>query len=306
MQLNRRQFFVLSTGALASMPVAQLLAQAAHAAAPPPATAFTPVRRNVNVFTGRGGTIGWLSNKDALVVVDSQYPDTAKLCLDGLRARAHRDVDLLFNTHHHIDHTGGNGVFRPATKKIIAQANVPALQRRVAEETPGSQPPVVADATFDKAWGEHPGDETVTAKYYGPAHTGGDAILHFQKADVVHMGDLLWYNRHPRVDRAHGANMQNWMKALETIAMEMPPKTIYIAGHAKDGGPVTADRAAVLAFRDYFDAVLALTRKAIAEGQSKEALVATPSLLRFGDYQSSRGLALSDVLGVAYDELTAR
>ncbi len=303
MKLNRREFVVLSSSALAAARFARLFAQTPQ---PPPATAFTPVRRNVNVFTGRGGTIGWFSTKDALIVVDSQYPDTAKICLDGLKSRTGRDVDILFNTHHHIDHTGGNGVFRPSTKKIIAQSNVPGLQKRVAQETPGSEPPVVADATFDTAWGEHPGDETITARYYGPAHTGGDAILHFTKADVVHMGDLLWYNRHPRVDRAHGANMQNWAKALETIAKEMPAKVIYIAGHAKDGAPVTTDKAAVLAFRDYFDAVLTLTRKAIAEGQSRDALIATASLPGFENYQSSRGLALSDVLAVAYDELTAK
>ena len=307
MKLNRREFFVLSSGALATLPVARLLAQAAQAPAAPPATAFTPVRRNVNIFTGRGGTIGWLSNKDALLVVDSQYPDTAKICLDGLKSRAARDVDVLFNTHHHLDHTGGNGVFRASTKKIIAHANVPVLQRQVQTETPQADAPVVADATFDKAWGEHPGDETVTARYYGPAHTGGDAIIHFQKADVVHMGDLLFYRRHPRVDRAHGANIQNWMKALETIAKEMPANTIYIAGHAKEGGPVTTDRAALAEFRNYFDAVLTFTRKGIAEGQSKEAIAAAASLPGFEGYQSSPpALTLAGVLTVAYEELTAR
>lgn len=306
MELNRREFFVLSSGALATLPVARLLAQAAQAPAAPPTTAFTPVRRNVNIFTGRGGTIGWLSNTDALIVVDSQYPDTAKICLDGLKSRTAREVDVLFNTHHHLDHTGGNGVFRPSTKKIVAQANVPALQRRVQSETPQPEAPVVADATFDTTWGEHPGDETITARYYGPAHTGGDAILHFEKADVVHMGDLLFYNRHPRVDRAHGASIQNWMKALETIEKQMPGNTIFIAGHGKDGGPVTTNKAALAAFRDYFDAVLTLTRKGIAQGQSKEAIAATASLPGFEDYQSSPGLNLAGVLGVAFDELTSK
>ena len=307
MKVNRREFFVLSSGALAAIPAARLLAQAAQAPPSPPTTAFTPVRRSVNIFTGRGGTIGWLANKDALIVVDSQYPDTAKICLDGLKSRAARDVDVLFNTHHHLDHTGGNGVFRPSTKKIVAQANVPGLQRQVQSETPQPEAPTVADATFDKAWGEHAGGETITASYYGPAHTGGDAIIHFEKADVVHMGDLLFFKRHPRVDRAHGASIQNWMKALDTIAKEMPGNTIYIAGHAKDGGPVTTDKAALAEFRNYFDAVLTLTRKGIAEGQSKEAIAAAASLPGFESYQSSPpALTLAGVLTVAYDELTAK
>src|SRR5687767_9576140 len=96
------------------------------AAVPPPAppvTAFTDLRRNVGIFTGRGGTVGFLINLGGVVVVDTQYPQTAQLCLDGLKTRAsNRGIDVVLNTHHHGDHTGGNGVFRAAAKKIVAHA----------------------------------------------------------------------------------------------------------------------------------------------------------------------------------------
>jgi hypothetical protein len=86
----------------------------------------------------------------------------------------------------------------------------------------------------------------------------------------------------------------------------MPADTIYIAGHARDGAPVTVDRQAVLRFRDYFDAVLAYTRKAIAGGQAKEAVAAAASLPGFETYQGGGALTLGGVLGVAYEELTAK
>jgi hypothetical protein len=86
----------------------------------------------------------------------------------------------------------------------------------------------------------------------------------------------------------------------------MPARVIYIAGHAKTGLPATADRAAVRDFHDYFDAVLTLVGKGIAQGQSREAISATPSLPGFEDYQSVPGLDLESVLGVAYDELTSK
>jgi hypothetical protein len=86
----------------------------------------------------------------------------------------------------------------------------------------------------------------------------------------------------------------------------MPADTIFIAGHAKDGLPVAVDRKARLRFRDYFDAVLALTRKGIAQGQSKDAIAATPSLPGFESYMNAAPLTLGGVLGVAYDELTAK
>jgi hypothetical protein len=62
MKLDRRQFIALSSGALAVSPVARVFAQgqAPPAQAPAPAVAkFEDVRRNVGVFTMRGGTIGW-------------------------------------------------------------------------------------------------------------------------------------------------------------------------------------------------------------------------------------------------------
>jgi glyoxylase-like metal-dependent hydrolase (beta-lactamase superfamily II) len=304
-QLTRREFVALSSGAFVAGLSARLAAAGAQAPAPP-APAFALVRRNVNTFTARGGTIGWLSNKDALIVIDTQYPDSAKVCLDGLKSRASRPVDLVFNTHHHIDHTGGNGVFRAVAKKIIAQARVPELQKMAAAQTPNAEAPVLPDATFDQTWTEHAGDETIGGRYYGPGHTGGDAIYHFEQANVVHMGDLLWLQFHPRVDRPAGASIQNWLKTLETIAREMPRDTIYIAGHARQGLPVTADVKDVAAFRDYFDAVLTTTRKGIAERKSKEEITAS-TLPQFASYQTAgAALSLAGVLGVAYDELTAR
>ena len=81
------------------------------------------IRRNVGFFTARGGTIGYLIEPAAVVVVDSQYPDTAKLCLDGLNERSkNRAIDLLINTHHHDDHTGGNIGLQTVAKKVLAHA----------------------------------------------------------------------------------------------------------------------------------------------------------------------------------------
>src|SRR5579863_6016683 len=131
--ISRRQFMAISAAVTAAGPLAQALrAQATVPASPAPAwkPVFTPLRRNVEFFTGRGGTIGYLINSGGIVVVDSQYPDAAKVFLEGLNARTHaRPVDVLLNTHHHADHTGGNPVFVGVAKTIVAQARVPALQK---------------------------------------------------------------------------------------------------------------------------------------------------------------------------------
>jgi cyclase len=323
MKLDRRQFIAFSGAGLsifrlkaeatglqggqaAGTPQAAPPQAAPAQQAPPAVAKFEDVRRNVGIFTMRGGTIGWLVNKDAALAIDTQFPDTAKACVDGLKQKAgNRTLDAVFNTHHHGDHTGGNAVFRAEAKRIVAHANVPELQRKAtAANAPA---PTVADATFDKTWSEKFGDETVTAQYNGPGHTNGDAIIYFERAHVAHMGDLLFHERHPRVDRAAGASIQNWIVILDKAAKDFPADTIFIAGHARDAAPVTVDRKAVQGFRNYLDAVLTTTKKAIAAGQTKEALAATASLPGFEQYQGSGAvLTLAGVLTAAYEELSAR
>lgn len=308
MALSRREFLYLSSAGAAALGLPTPGWAFPQQPVAPPATKFEAIRRNVGCFVGRGGTIGWMVNKDVAVVVDTQFPDTARICLDGVKERAGgRAPDLLFITHHHGDHTGGTPVFKGVVKKIIAHENVPGLQKQAAER---AQPPTTdqqayPDATFAKVWNESVGDERASARHYGPAHTGGDAIVHFEKAQVVHMGDLLFHERHPFVDRQGGASMQNWLTVVDTVAKEMPADTLYIAGHAKEGLPVVVKREALHKQRDYFDAVLSHVRKAIAAGKSRDEATAVDTLPGFEGYQAAPPrLTLAGVLGVAYDELT--
>src|SRR5215211_3465939 len=82
--------------------------------------AFTPLRRNVGTFTMRGGTVGWLASARGVAVVDTQFPAEARALLEGLQSRSrNRGVDVLINTHHHADHTGGNGVFRGVARTVV-------------------------------------------------------------------------------------------------------------------------------------------------------------------------------------------
>ena len=305
---TRRQF--LETSSLAAS--FGLTVRGALAQAPPAVTGtFTPLRRNTGYFAGRGGTIGWLIAPDGLVVVDTQFPDTAQQCLDGIKTRSARPIDLLVNTHHHGDHTGGNAVFKPHVGGILAHANVPGLQQKAAAAPPpaGQPPPpapTVADKTYEKEWEQTIGDETLRLKYYGPAHTGGDSVVTFVTANVVHMGDLMFNKRHPFIDRPSGASIGNWVSVLESTVKDHEKDTIYIFGHAKDALPVTGDQDYLLEMRNYLTAVLDITRKAIADGKSRDETVKLGPLPKFEDYmEAPPRLTLATVLGIAYDELKA-
>ena len=302
MDLSRRGFLAVSSIALGASYLRdiRLLAQDA------PATKFQDLRRGAGIFTGRGGTIGFVVTQDNTVVIDSQYPDTAKICLAGLQSRAAHPIDFLINTHHHVDHTAGNPVFRPAVTKIVAQRGEPVLQRQVAQASNTLAAQVYPDTVFSTDWKMVLASETVHAHYYGPGHTGADIVVNLENAAVVHMGDLVWNRYHPFVDRPAGASIVNWVKILDKVANEHPSDTIYIFGHGKASAGVTGKGEDLEHFRDYLSAVLEYVRKGMTAGKSKEEIAKAETLPGFDDYVApSKTLTLGAVLSVAYDELNA-
>ncbi|HEY0966151.1 MAG TPA: MBL fold metallo-hydrolase [Opitutaceae bacterium] len=315
--MNRRSFLVKSSVAVSAGLLSRSLLRAqtppAAPAGGPPApapyqTTFTPLRRNVGLFTGRGGTIGWLANSTALAAVDTQFPDAAQRFLDEFPNRGGRQFDLLINSHHHGDHVGGNPVFRPVTKSIVAHANVPDLMKAAgARANPPQTNFVLPDATFTDTWRKELGDEIVSAKYYGAAHTKGDIVVTFERANVVHMGDLMFNRVYPVMDRPGGASTKGWISVMEKAVADHDADTIYIAGHSAANNPqftVKCTRADLLVFRDYLAAMLAHVEKEIKAGKTKEEIVVLQNLPGFTDFHVERGSRLPGNLGATYDELT--
>jgi cyclase len=302
---TRREFVALSATAIAAgllgrpgrLPAAWLRAQE---------PVFTPIRRNVGHFTMRGGTVGYLVNPGAVIVVDSQFPAEATALLNGLNARSGgRRVDVLLNTHHHGDHAGGNVSFRGSARSVVAHAMADAHMR----QPPGGQPPtdqLFPTATFTERWDAEAGDERVVARHYGRAHTSGDAVVTFERANIAHTGDLMFNGRHPVVDRAAGATLRGWQAVLDRTIRDHDADTVYIFGHAGAGEPLTGGHTALARFRDYLGALLAFVETQVRAGRSREEVLAMREPLRgfenFGPFGQS---GPREALTCAYEEVTA-
>ena len=233
--IDRRTFLATSTMTV----VAAALEDVALIGQGQLTTSFEELRRGVGIFNGQGGTIGWLVNGDGVLVIDSQNAAAAQACIDGLRQRSSRAIDLLINTHHHGDHTGGNMTFQPVVGSIVAHENSAAWQRRTAEDQSRQAYP---DTTFTDEWQTTIGDETIVAQYYGAGHTSGDVAVTFEQANVVHMGDLMFNRLHPFVDRASGAQIESWVDVLGQVTSAHSADTIYIFGHGSPSAGVTGTR----------------------------------------------------------------
>lgn len=298
MQINRRQFLVTSSVAAAAafLPIPKAFARRRN---------FTELRRGVGTFEARGGTMGWLVRNDAVVVVDSQFPDTAAQFVEGLQERTSRRIDLLINSHHHGDHTAGNKVLRPHVESIVGQANVPILQKRTAEQRDTVADQAYADITYENEWRQDVGDETMRLKYYGNAHTAGDSVIHFEKADVVHMGDLI-FNRLPAfIDVPNGATTKGWAAMLEQVHKDFTDETLFIYGHGNEGFGVTGTRADLLVMSNFLQGLIAHVEKGMQAGQSVDEMV-VPKLPDFPDhYTEAWAGAIERCIRTVHGELTA-
>lgn len=307
MSLSRRDFLATTAtafgaGVLGRSTFAHAWPQAGGGQQAPQWTpVFTEIRRGVGHFLGRGGTIGYLIDPGGVVAVDSQFADSAPVFVAGLKERSgDRPVDRLFNTHHHGDHVGGNNAFRGVAKRVVAHERAAALIKAAAER-PNAAEQLVPDATFTNEWREEIGGEWVRAKHYGRAHTGGDAVITFERANVAHMGDLMFNRRIPVIDRANGALVANWVVVLEQTVADHSNDTVYIFGHAAANQPVTGSSRDLLFFRDYLTALLTHTRAAVKAGQTREQFTATkPILSGFEDF----GPHTANTLGIVFDEVT--
>lgn len=311
--MKRRDFIHSSLAATATVFASRLSAADAPASAPatpaaPPATPteFKPLRRDVGYFTGRGGTIGWLANKDALMGIDTQYPDTAAAFYQGLPGRGDRHLDVVLNTHHHGDHTSGNLFLKPLAKTIVAHANVPKLQFAAAERAGSLDRQAYADTTFASVWRRDLGDETAISQYHGVGHTSGDVVTLFEKANVIHMGDLMFNRIYPVIDRASGGSIRNWIVVLEEVHQTYPADALYIFGHGLAKFGPTGTRADLLIFRDYLTGLLDHVQKRIAAGESKEKISTLENLPGFTDFHTPLPNRLGANLAAAYDELTEK
>ena len=263
---------------------------------------FKELRNNIGIFTERGGTIGWYATSDAVVVIDSQYPESAKNLVVGLQQRTSHKIDILFNTHHHGDHTSGNFFLKDYATKIVAHENCKLFQEKNDKKDP-AKPQAYPTATFTNSWSDDVGKEKVTAIYFGPAHTGGDSVIHFEEANIAHVGDLVFNQTFPFIDSNGGGSIKSWYETLGIVAKHYSKDTLFIFGHSISDDLITGSMKDVLSMQKYLGALVEFVDSEIQKGKTKEEISAAPEIPGFADLKERWQGARKMNLEKTYDEL---
>jgi cyclase len=213
------------------------------------------------MLTGAGGNIGVSAGADGVFMIDSQYAPLTDKIRAAIAAVTDKKIRFLLNTHWHGDHVGGNENLGKTGVVIVAQENV---RKRMSTEQfnkmfDKKEPPSPAAAlplvTFVDAISFHVNGDDVDAFHVPPAHTDGDAIVYFRKANVLHMGDTFFNGMFPFIDLSSGGSIAGMIGACDRGLSMGDASTKVIPGH----GPL-GSKADLKAFRD----MLVASRDAVA------------------------------------------
>jgi len=227
------------------------------------------------VLFGAGGNIGLSVGADSVFVIDDQYAPLSEKIAAAIKKITDKPVQFVLNTHWHSDHTGGNENFAKGGALIMAHDNV---KKRLSTEQfieflrakeaplPKIAQPVVTfstDVTF------HINGDEVYAFHMPKAHTDGDAIIHFRKSNVIHMGDIFFNGFYPFIDTSSGGSPEGVVAAADRVLAMADDATRIIPGH----GPVS-NKAELKIYRDMVATVSARVKKLAQEGKKLDEIIA--------------------------------
>ena len=267
------------------------------------------IRPNVHVIFGAGANVTVHVGEDGLVLVDSGSGEMADALLKALKSISPRPIRLIINTSADADHVGGNAVIggagvpvspdpfaRENHATVLAHENV---LRRMSAPT-GRQSPFPTTAwpteTFTSQFRPmYVNDDSVQVIRQTGAHSDGDIMVLFRKADVVVTGDVVDLRQFPVIDRARGGSIQRELEGLNRLLAEFivpngpqvlkPGGTMVVPGHG-----YVSDYGEVVEYRDMVTVITDIIHDMIEKGMTLDQVkAANPTRGYRGRYGSDTG-----------------
>ena len=256
---------------------------------------------NLTLLSGPGGNVVVLNGPDGKFVVDTFLsPAWPKLkeTLDGIGGAP---LKLVIDTHWHFDHTDNNALLHAAGATVLAHENT---KKRMSEphelpvfgfHFPASPAEALPQQTFATSHKLQANGESLTLQHFAPAHTDTDIYVHFQHANLIHMGDTFFNGMYPYIDSGTGGKIGGMIAATDKVLPLANNDTRFVPGH----GPL-GTKADLVKFRDMLATAQERLQKLKAAGKSAQEAAAAKPLADL-DATWGKGMLNSDVfVQVAY------
>lgn len=257
------------------------------------------------MLQGAGGNLGLAAGEDGAFLIDDQFAPLTDKIRASVAEVTDQPIRFLLNTHWHFDHTGGNenlgkaGVLIVAHDNVRERMSVDQFIEAFNREIPAAPEVALPVVTFNDEVTFHLNGETIRVFHVPPAHTDGDSVIHFQKADVVHMGDILFNGGYPFIDLSSGGSVDGVLAAVNRVLAMTDADTKFIPGH----GPL-ASRKDLVAYRDMLQEVRARVAALVAEGKSLEEVQAAKPTEDLDETWGGGFMNGEQIVGIVYGSLT--
>jgi cyclase len=237
--------------------------------------AVTKLNANVVVIDAGGSNVTAFPTPEGLLLVDSGAPGSSDALAAALKNLTQNvKVQVLFNTHYHLDQTANNEQFAAQGAKIIAQARtkdwmstdywVPAEQRYMKARPKGALP----TETFREHGSLRTGNEEIDYGYLRMAHTSGDLYVYFKGANVIAVGDVASPVRDPELDWFTGGWVGGRVDSMDLVLALSNDQTRFVPG----SGPVMT-KAQFKAERDMMEEVRQRIFDRVRAGEGPEDMM---------------------------------
>ncbi len=234
------------------------------------------VAPGIHMLIGSGGNIGVSSGSDGVLIIDDQYAPLTEKIRAAVSAIDKAPIRFVVNTHWHGDHTGGNENMGGAGAVIVAHENV---RRRMSSDqvseffkstTPASPKVALPVMTFTENVSFHVNGDELYVFHVDPAHTDGDSVIQWKKANVFHMGDLFFSAGFPFIDLESGGSLDGVIAAADKVLALANDASKIIPGH----GPLST-RKDLTAYRDMLKTIRSRIHSQVTSGKSLDEVKAS-------------------------------
>lgn len=265
------------------------------------------VAESVYMLVGLGGNIGISAGLDGVFMIDDQFAPLTEKITRAVAAISDGPIRFVINTHWHFDHTGGNEKLGESGSIIVAHENV---RKRLSTEQfmtffKASVPPKAKSGlpviTFTRDVTFHLNGDKIHVFHVTNAHTDGDAIIHFLKNNVVHMGDIFFSGMYPFIDLDAGGSVNGIIDAINQVLPRMNSATKVIPGH----GPLSS-KSQLEAYRRVLTTIKDRILKEIKVGKSLEEVLITRPTKDF-EAEWAKGIIKGDAfVKILYQDLSRK
>jgi glyoxylase-like metal-dependent hydrolase (beta-lactamase superfamily II) len=254
---------------------------------------------NFYVLNGQGGAIGVLAGPDGVLMVDSQFAPLTEKIVAAVKQVSNEPIKFLINTHVHPDHTGGNENLGKMGVTIFAREE---LRNRLAHPATGTSAPAAAlpVITYESPLTFHMDGDDVQAIPIPKAHTDGDTLVFFPKANVIMIGDYFRSLGYPNIDRANGGSLNGMLAGIDTAIKLCNATTKVVPGH----GEIT-DRTGLAAHRDMIIAIRDKIAPMVSQGKTLEEVMASKPTAAYDSKVPGGATTIDRFVGQVYAELKA-